>query len=182
MKSNIKELYPLVEAGYKILAVNPTCSMTLKKEYTTFLPKKYKEMAGKVSKNTFDLHEYLFQLEGESALNREFQSTPEKVGYHVPCHLRAQNIGYRSRDIMKLVPLSSIQIVDECCGHNGNWAMKKDNFELSLKIGKKAFDSLQKKEPQTLATDCPLAAMQIQQGMKLPHGTLSPHTDSGKGL
>ena len=101
MKSNIKELYPVVKEGYKILAVNPTCSMTLKKEYTAFLPEKYKEMAGEVSKNTFDLHEYLFQLKREEALNRKFQSTPEKVGYHVPCHLRAQNIGNRSRDIMK---------------------------------------------------------------------------------
>ena len=174
MKSNIKTLYPLVKVGYKVLAVNPTCSMTIKKEYTTFLPKKWKGMAEEISKNTFDLHEYLFQLKGSNELNCEFQSTPEKVGYHVPCHLRTQNIGYRSRDIMKLIPAVSIQIVDKCCGHNGNWAMKKENFDLSMRVGEKAFDSLREKEADQLATDCPLAAIQIQQGMKLSQEPYHP--------
>ena len=165
MTLNVKKLYPFVKKGYKILAVNPTCSMTLKKEYASFLPKKWQEKGLEISRNTMDLHEYLFEVKKDNDLNREFRSTPEKIGYHVPCHLRAQNIGYRSRDIMKLIPQADVQIVDECCGHNGNWAMKKENFELSLKVGKKAFDSLKEKGPDQLATDCPLAAIQIQQGM-----------------
>ena len=166
MVSNVKKLHPFIQKGYKILAVNPTCSLTLKKEYITFLPKKWQEIALEISKNTFDLHEYLFELKKDNDLNQGFKSTPENIGYHVPCHLRAQNIGYRSRDIMKLIPQSNVQTVDACCGHNGNWAMKKENFELSLKVGKRAFDSLKEKNSDQLATDCPLAAIQIQQGME----------------
>ena len=33
-----------------------------------------------------------------SSLDREFRERLGKVAYHAPCHLRAQNIGFRSRD------------------------------------------------------------------------------------
>ena len=174
MKKNIKFLLPYVQDGYKILAINPTCSMTLKQEYTAFLPKEYQEKAEAIAQNTYDLHEYLFELKKEEKLNRDFKSSPGKIGYHVPCHLRAQHIGYRSRDIMKLIPDANVQIVDECCGHNGNWAMKKENFDLSLRAGARSFKNLGNSEAHEISTDCPLAGIQLKQGMKLPNEPLHP--------
>ena len=167
MKSNIKKLLPYVEKGYKILAINPTCSLTLKEEYIRFLsPGKWRENAKKLSSATADLHEYLFELKKKGKFNCDFQSSPGKVAYHVPCHLRAQNIGFRSRDIVRLIPETSINPVAECCGHNGTWAMKKEYFDMSLQTGKRAFENLKSQEADTIATDCPLAAMQLKQGTK----------------
>lgn len=167
MKKNLESLYPYAKAGYKILAINPTCSLTLKKEYLVYLDESYKEKARVVSEAVRDVHEYLFELKKEERLNRDFKSTPGKVGYHVPCHLRAQNIGYRSRDIMKLIPGTKISLVSECCGHDGTWAMKKENFEMSLDAGKRAFEGLKDAKPDKVSTDCPLAALQIEQGAEL---------------
>jgi Fe-S oxidoreductase len=81
----------------------------------------------------------------------------------VPCHLRAQNLGYRSRDMMKTIPEAAIEVVAECCGHDGTWAMKTEFFELSLKAGKKAFDGMTEARADETATDCPLAAIQFEQ-------------------
>ena len=174
MKKNIQRLYPYVQQGYKILAINPTCSLTLKKEYTNFLTKEYQKQAQMISQNTQDLHEYLFTLKQASKLNRDFKSSPGKIAYHIPCHLQAQNIGYRSRDIMKLIPQADISVVDACCGHNGNWAMKKEHFQCSLKIGSKAFNRLNELIPQEVSTDCPLAGIQLKQGMNLSRSPLHP--------
>ena len=167
MKKNVESLYPYAKEGYRILAINPTCSLTLKKEYVSFLPPELKEKAQAVASATMDVHEYLFELKKQEKFNRDFKSSPGKVGYHVPCHLRAQNIGYRSRDILRLIPGAEIAVVDECCGHNGTWAMKEEYFEMSLEAGKRAFDGLKEKEASHIATDCPLAAIQIEQGMGL---------------
>ena len=166
MKRNVKRLLPYVRQGYKVLAINPTCSMTLKQEYDKFLaPAKWREAAKEVSQATMDLHEYLFELKKSENFNQEFKSSPGKVAYHVPCHLRAQNIGFKSRDILKLIPQTQVTPVAECCGHDGTWAIKKEYFEMSLKAGKRAFEGLQNQNAEKIATDCPLAAIQLQQGM-----------------
>lgn len=167
MKRNVESLYPLAKEGYKILAINPTCSLTLKQEYMVYLEGELREKARVVSAAVRDVHEYLFELKGEDKLKRDFKSTPGKVGYHVPCHLRAQNIGFRSRDIMKLIPGAKILPVAECCGHDGTWAMKTENFEMSLDTGKRAFEGLKESNPDRVSTDCPLAALQLEQGGEL---------------
>lgn len=175
MEKNIASLYPYAEQGYKILAINPTCSLTLKKEYPNFMPPgELREKARVISKATRDLHEFLFELKQEEKLNRDFKSSPGKVAYHVPCHLRMQNIGFRSRDIMKLIPGTKIAPVAECCGHDGTFAMKEEFFEMSMKTGKKSFDALKAAGGDQVATDCPLAAIQLQQGMDLDEAAIHP--------
>ncbi|HBS05699.1 MAG TPA: hypothetical protein DEA96_12085 [Leptospiraceae bacterium] len=174
MRANLKSLHPYAEKGYRILAINPTCSLTLKEEYVNFLEGEEREKAKLISKQTRDLHEFLFELKQEDKFDRNFKSSPESVAYHVPCHLRAQHIGYRSRDLMKLIPENKIGLVSECCSHDGTWAMRKEYFELSMKQGKKAFDELKEKEANVVTTDCPLAAIQLEQGMELNERPLHP--------
>ncbi|MCB1316671.1 MAG: hypothetical protein KDK27_11985 [Leptospiraceae bacterium] len=174
MKRNVRLLLPYAKQGYKILAVNPTCSLTLKQEYVRFLPEKDRDDAQVVAQATMDLHEFLFELKKDDKLNRDFLSSPGKVAYHVPCHLRAQNIGFRSRDVMKLVPESQIGVVADCCGHDGTWAMKKEYFDLSMTAGKRAFEGLSEQNADVVATDCPLAAIQLEQGMQADTRPLHP--------
>ena len=97
--------------------------------------------------------------------DRTFQSTPGKVAYHLPCHLKAQNIGFRSRDMMRLIPGAQVRLIEQCFGQDGTWAMKKEFFPLSMLAGKKAFDEMKDAEAETLATDCPLAAIQFGQAL-----------------
>lgn len=165
IKQNIETLLPEVEAGKKIIAINPTCSMTLKKEFTLMMPPgEWRDKAEKIAAATRDLGEYLFELKKEDNLSRDYKSTPGTVAYHVPCHLRLQNIGYRSRDLMKTIPGANVKVTTECCGHDGTWAMKKEYFEPSLKVGKKAFDGLKEANGNCMSSDCPLAALQLKQG------------------
>lgn len=161
-RSNVAALYPHVKEGKTILAINPTCSYMLRKEYAELLGT---PEAGAVAEATRDLCEFLFQLKQEGKFNRDFRSTPGKIAYHLPCHLKAQNIGYRSRDMMRLIPGATIKLVDQCCGHDGTWAMKKEFFPLSMLAGKKAFDEMSAAQPEVMATDCPLAAVQFEQAL-----------------
>ncbi len=181
MKRNLRLLIPYVEQGYKILAINPSCSLTLKQEYINFLPpdkgdgkESWRKKAEKISAATMDVNEYLFELKKEGTFNTDFKSKPGKVAYHVPCHLRAQNIGFRSRDMMRLIPDTTVNVTAECCGHDGTWAMKKEFFDMSLQAGKKAFSGLKEQGANEVATDCPLAAIQLQQGMEVEKRPVHP--------
>ena len=168
-EQNVTMLLPYIKQGYKVLALNPTCSLTMKEEYPILLQGRFgAEELEAASKGVYDVCEYLFTLKRDDKFNREFKSTPGKVAYHIPCHYRAQNIGYRSRDIMKTIGGTSFVLVDECCGHNGTWAMKKENFKDSMRIGSRAFDRIREAEHDIIASDCPLAAIQIGQALGEP--------------
>ena len=159
-RANIDSMLPLVREGYKIAAINPTCSLMMRDEYPNLLPgDEVKEFAAAV----VDSHELLYALRRAGKFNNEFKSTPGTVAYHVPCHLKAQAIGLRSRDLMRQIPGLVITTVDACTAHDGTWAMKKEFFELSMKWGEKAFQGMRDGEARVMATDCPLAAVQIEQ-------------------
>ncbi len=159
-RENVRTLAPEVRRGSKVVVLDPTCAYMLRKEYPllTGMPE-----ALEVAAATRDACEYLFELKQQGRLNRDFRSTPGRVAYHLPCHLRAQNIGYRSRDMLRLVPGTTVRLIEQCSGHDGTWAMKKEFFPLSLSAGRKAFEAVQAAEAEVVASDCPLAALHIGQ-------------------
>lgn len=158
-RANIESMLPIVRDGYKIAAINPTCSMMMRNEYPHLLPgNEVKEFAAAV----VDTHELLFELRKAGKFNCDFKSTPRTVAYHVPCHLKAQAIGLRSRDLMLQIPGVEVTTVDACSAHDGTWAMKKEFFELSMKWGAKAFAGMREANARVMATDCPTAALQIE--------------------
>ena len=159
-RANIDSMLPLVREGYKIAAINPTCSLMMRAEYPNLLPgDEVKEFAAAV----VDSHELLYELRRAGKFNQEFLSTPGTIAYHVPCHLKAQGIGLRSRDLMRQIPGVEVTTVDACTVHDGTWAMKKEFFALSMKWGEKAFAGMREAGARVMATDCPLAAVQIEQ-------------------
>jgi Fe-S oxidoreductase len=167
-RSNIKSLATAVDAGYKIVSPMPTCSLMLKKEYPDLVPT---EEARKVAANTYDLCEYLMKLEGQGKLAKDFVSSPGKVAYQVPCHLRDQNIGLKSRDLMKLIPGTTVEVIEKCSGHDGTFGVKKEYYDFSLKVGRKAFAAVENAEPDVAASDCPLSGLALTQstGKKSVH-------------
>ena len=93
------------------------------------------------------------------------------MGYHAPCHLRAQAVGFKGRDLLRKIPGVVPKTVMECCGHDGTYAMKVEGFEPSKRLGQRAFDGMKASESKVWATDCPLAAIQFEQhaGVKPMH-------------
>lgn len=158
---NVDYLLKFVDDGRTIIATNPTCSQMLRVEYPRLLDG---EPAKKVAAATNDPMEFLAKLAADGKLNKDFKSGAGALSYHIPCHLRAQNIGYKTRDVLSLLPDTKVKVVEECSGHDGTWAMKKDNFALSLKYGSRAFIAIAEGDPQITCSDCPLAAIQIEQG------------------
>jgi glycerol-3-phosphate dehydrogenase subunit C len=163
-RANVASLVPYIERGRKVVAIDPSCSYMMRKEYPELLGT---EEARKLAAGVMDICEFLFQRKQAGQFNREFRSTPGKIAYHLPCHLKAQNIGYRSRDLLKLIPGVTVRLVDQCTGHDGTWAMKKEFFPLSLLAGEKAFRQMKEAQAETFASDCPMAALHFEQGAGL---------------
>ncbi|MBI3723582.1 hypothetical protein HY251_06465, partial [bacterium] len=154
---------PRSNAGRPIVALQPTCGYVLKSEYVNLLGG---DDAKKVASKTMDVCEYLMKLETEGKLEKNFplEGGLGTVSYHLPCHLQAQNIGFKSRDLLRLIPKTRVVLNEKCTAHDGTWAMKTEHFHDSLRLGKKSFDEVDQAEPRVVASDCPLAAIQLEQG------------------
>lgn len=163
-KDNLDVLMPHVEAGSKVLAINPTCSMMLRREYPELVAPEDRERAHRLAEAVRDPSEHLWSIRNEPRFNTDFKSTPNgPVAYHAPCHLRAQAVGFKGRDLLRKIPGCRPSTAMECCGHDGTYAMKVEGFEPSQRIGKNAFEGMQSAQAEVWATDCPLAALQFAQ-------------------
>ena len=158
---NVAALLPFVRAGYTIVVPGPTCSLTIRREYPVLGPDPRVE---EVSAATLDLCEYLMLRHAAGRLSTDFERSPGRVLYHVPCHLKVQGIGFKSRDLLRLIPGSEVTTVERCTGHDGTWSMKTEFFPISMKVGRPVFEGVEREKPDRVATDCPLAGIQIKQG------------------
>lgn len=160
-RRNLARLSPLVRQGVPVVALGPTCSFMLKREYPELLGT---DEARLVAASTYDLGEFLMKLKREGRLSLDFSEQPQSVAYQPACHLKNQNIGLKSKELLELLPKTSVSVVDRCTGHDGTWSMKEENYELSMKYARKLFDELEAQKPDAVATDCPLAGLQLEQG------------------
>jgi Fe-S oxidoreductase len=185
---DLELLLPYVERGAKVLVVNPTCSMMMRREWPHLLEGEDRVRAGKLAPAVMDVSEFLWSIRNEPRFDASFASAPPggKVAYHAPCHLRAQGIGFKGRDLLRKIPgVTVATTVMECCGHDGTFAMTVEGFEPSQRVGRKAFDGMKAAEAEVWATDCPLAAVQFQQhaGKKPLHPiTLLARAYRGEGF
>jgi glycerol-3-phosphate dehydrogenase subunit C len=176
-RGDLDLLLPFVERGAKVLVVNPTCSMMMRREWPHLLAGDDRARAVRLAAAVMDPAEYLWGIRNEPRFSAAFRSVPPggTIAYHAPCHLRAQGIGFKGRDLLRKIPgVSLVATVMECCGHDGTFAMKVEGFEASRRIGEKAFKGMREAGAEVWATDCPLAALQFaQHGGKRPLHPLS---------
>ena len=119
----------------------------------------------KVRDAMFDPFEYLALRHRDGRLKTEFSQSLGKVSYHVACHLRVQNIGMKTRDVLELVPETTVEPIERCSGHDGTYAVKKEFHDVSRKIAQPVVNRVRKAEADYCASDCPMAADQITQGL-----------------
>jgi glycerol-3-phosphate dehydrogenase subunit C len=130
----------------------------------------------KVKAAMFDPFEYLMLRHKEGLLRTDFKEGLGKVSYHVPCHLRVQNIGLKTRDVLSLVPGTDVDTIERCSGHDGTYGVKREYREISMKIGRAVFNRVKSAEPDFYASDCPMAGHQIDSGLGESAGPTHPLT------
>lgn len=179
IQRNAEALLEYVKKGYEVVIPSPSCSLMIREEYPQILGT---EDARLLAAHSHDLSDYLFKLKREGRIRRDFKEKYDRLKYHVPCHIKAQNIGLRGKDMLNMVA-EDVDMVDACSGHDGTWSMMKKYHKDSLKWGGKLFDGIvggerektprgQFGEPCSGACgDCHLAATQVKEatGIEMTH-------------
>jgi glycerol-3-phosphate dehydrogenase subunit C len=162
---NVASLQPWVARGYDVVVPTASCSLMLKREYPELRPD---EPTKEVARRTYDVCEYLMRLKKDGQLVTDFTKSPGRVAYHIPCHLRDQNIGFKSKELMECAG-AEVEVIEKCSGHDGAWSAKTEFFTLSMQIAEKAVRAIAQQPADVIASDCPLAGLQLEQAGASAH-------------
>jgi glycerol-3-phosphate dehydrogenase subunit C len=163
-EKNIPALARMVDAGYDIVAPVPSCVLMYKQELPLLFANERE--VHKVRDAMFDPFEYLWLRHKAGLLRTDFKTNLGRISYHVACHLRVQNMGLKTRDVLTLVPGTQVEPIERCSGHNGTYAVKKEYRTTSMRIGLPVMQKVESAAADHYTSDCPMAGHQIESGLE----------------
>jgi glycerol-3-phosphate dehydrogenase subunit C len=158
------ELVQWIDKGYDIVALVPSCALMLKFEWPLILPEN--ENVKRLSAATFDAAEYIIDIAKNEGLAEGLEEIDGPVSLHLACHARAQNMGPKAAEMLRLIPGVQVDVIERCSGHGGSWGVMKDNFDTALKIGRPAALKALESRSKYVVSECPLARDHMMQGIE----------------
>ncbi len=156
-----KDLIKWVDKGYKVITLTASCGLMLKFEWPLLLAND--DNIKRLSLNVMDIDEYIVDIANKEGLSKGLQEIDGGVTVHHACHARAQNMGNKARDMLKLIPNAKIDVVERCAGHGGTFGVMKETHDLALKVGRPTARQIKNKNNKYMASDCPLAGKHLKQ-------------------
>lgn len=157
-------LVPWIDKGYNVIALVPSCALMLKFEWPLVVPNSAD--VRKLSQATFDLSQYVVDIAKKEGLAPGMEPVEGGMSLHMSCHSRAQNMGQKAAEMLRLIPGADVQVVERCSGHGGAWGFKKRNFETAMKVGKPVARTVKDGGKAFVTSECPLAGVHIVQGIE----------------
>jgi glycerol-3-phosphate dehydrogenase subunit C len=165
-------LVPLIDEGWNIVALVPSCALMIKFQWPLILPGD--AAIARLARATFDVSEYVVDIAKKEGLAPGLKPLRGGVSLHMACHARAQNTGQKAAEMLRLLPEPDVAVIERCSGHGGSWGVMKENFAVALKMGRPVARQTAGSGKKYLASECPLAGMHIAQGIEAADADAAP--------
>jgi len=168
---NVAMLVDLARQGSHVVATEPSAALCLVHEYPRLLGDDalQDDDAKQLAQNSSEACTYLWKLHTLGKLRLDFKPINATLGYHLPCHLRALEVGSPGENLLRLIPGLSVQRLEEgCTGMAGTYGMMRANYRNSLRAGWRLISRLRDPEIQAGTTECSACKMQMEQGTTKP--------------
>ena len=153
------ELVKLIDLGYDIVALTASCGLMLKFEWPLIVPDN--PDVKRVAAATFDIDQYVVDVARKQGLPDGLKPMPEGVTVHLACHARAQNMGPKAAEMLRLIPETPVDVIERCSGHGGTFGVVKPTHATAVKVGRPVFRTAMQQARGHIVSDCPLAARHI---------------------
>ena len=165
-EQNVAVMADAIRQGYHVIASEPAAAVCLRNEYPQLLDD---EDSLLVAQNTSEVCSYLWGLHRVGKLQLDFKPVNVALGYHMPCRMKALNVGAPGENLLRLIPGLSIQRCEEgCSGMAGTFGLKAANYRASLRIARGLLHRIREEDFQAGTTECSTCKMQMEQGTTKP--------------
>lgn len=155
------EMAPFIDQGCAVIALTASCGLMMKFEWPLILPES--EAVKRLAAATRDISQYVVEIAKAEGLAEGLSPVPGGVTVHHACHARAQNMGAKSAELLRLIPETKVELIERCSGHGGTFGVMKATRPMAVKVGKPAARQVAQKGGETLCSDCPLACKHLGQ-------------------
>ncbi|MFZ5608004.1 MAG: heterodisulfide reductase-related iron-sulfur binding cluster [Pseudomonadota bacterium] len=156
-------LLPWLDKGYDVITLTASCGLMLKFEWPLILPEDAD--IARLAKATWDINQYVVDIARNEGLAKGLEPVRGGVSVHLACHARAQNMGPKAAELLRLIPDTKIDVIERCSGHGGTFGVMKKTRPHALKVLKPVLNQAKRAENEQLCSDCPLACKHIVQGL-----------------
>ncbi len=165
-------LVPWIDDGWDVVALVPSCALMLKFEWPLILPGD--DRVERLARATFDVAEYVIDVKRRHGLVDGLEPLEGGVSVHLACHARAQNMGAKAAEMLRLIPDTPVDVVERCSGHGGKWGMMKAHFDTAVKVGRPAARTMLRQGRAHRCSECPLAGRHLEQIVEIAGEPASP--------
>jgi len=163
---NVPVLAEAIRQGYHIVATEPAAVLTLVREYLNLIDDDEVRL---VAENISEASTYLWKMHTTGKLKLDLKPIHANLGYHMPCRLRALQVGSPSENLLRLIPGLTVHRIEEgCSGMAGTFGLKRENYRTSLRIGWGLISRLRDPQLQAGTTECSACKIQMEQGTTKP--------------
>ena len=161
---NVDLLYPYVQAGVKIIGIEPSCVLTFRDDYLDLLPDYDKVKV--VAEGTLLLEEFLLELHDAGEMENRFNRVDQHLVFFPHCHQKALLGSEPSLNILRLVPGQQVRELDSgCCGMAGSFGHEIEHYNLSMSIGEsRLFPAIEEAQDCKIVTNGFSCQQQIEDG------------------
>ena len=161
-KTIARAMKPYLDDGCDVIAPVPSCGLMLKFEWPLIV--KDDPDVKRLSRSTFDICEYVVDIAKKEGLAPGLNAIEGGVALHLACHARAQNMGPKGAEMLRLIPGNAVAVIERCSGHGGSWGIKTGNFDVATKFARQTVQKGIAANKAALASECPLAGKHLAQG------------------
>lgn len=163
---NVALLAEAVRQGYHVVATEPAAALCLVREYPELVED---DDARQVAENSSEACSYLWKMHTLGKLQLDLKPIHAVLAYHMPCHLKALQVGSPGENLLGLVPALSVGCLEEgCSGMAGAFGIQRKNYRTSLRTGIRLISRLRHPRIQAGVTECSACKMQMEQGTTKP--------------
>ena len=126
---NLAELGRLVDEGYDIVFIEPSCLSAVRDDYARLLEATHADddRLRRIQEHSYDITEYLVMRARAGQLDVALGALPETYVVHGHCHQKSLGIGSVPAELLRLIPGVTVHEVEAlCCGMVGSFGYKKE--------------------------------------------------------
>jgi glycerol-3-phosphate dehydrogenase subunit C len=156
------DLCRLIDDGFEIVTLTASCGLMLKFEWPLIVPDD--PNVKRLSEAVFDIDEYVLDISKRHGLPPGLLPIQDGITVHMACHARAQNMGSKAAELLRLIPETTIEVIERCSGHGGTFGVLKGTHSVAMKVGRPVMRQITEQARGHVVSDCPLAAQHLVQG------------------
>ncbi|MSR30387.1 MAG: FAD-binding oxidoreductase [Gemmataceae bacterium] len=164
LKTNLRVFADLAREGYPILFSEPAAALFFTQDASRLSTDPDVKI---IAEKSVEFCSFLWDMHQQGNLRTDFKEMALRAGHHIPCHVKALGQGVHGPNLLGLIPKLELEVIDRSCsGMAGTFGLKKENFELSRKIGRPMLERLGQPDLQLGSTECSWCKMQMEDGTK----------------